>query len=101
MALYYLVPRFPTATFDLGSRLGAITSECIVPENVHTAPPPRPLTEIPRGGGGGGSKRRQFPRRGGGGGGGPNGGNFREGGGGGVGFSRVFSGGSTYKIDRL
>ena len=52
MALYYLVPRFPTATFDLGSRLGAITSECIVPENVHTAPPPRPLTEIPRGGGG-------------------------------------------------
>ena len=84
MALYYLVPRFPTATFDLGSRLGAITSECIVPENVHTAPPPRPLTEIPRGGGGG-----------------PKGGNFREGGGGGVGFSRVFSGGSTYKIDRL
>ena len=83
MALYYLVPRFPTATFDLGSRLGAITSECIVPENVHTAPPPRPLTEIPRGGGG------------------PKGGNFREGGGGGVGFSRVFSGGSTYKIDRL
>ena len=51
MALYYLVPRFPTATFDLGSRLGAITSECIVPENVHTAPPPRPLTEIPSGGG--------------------------------------------------
>ena len=42
MALYYLVPRFPTATFDLGSRLGAINSECIVPENIHTAPPSPP-----------------------------------------------------------
>ena len=73
MALYYLVPRFPTATFDLGSRLGAITSECVVPENIHTAPPP-PLTEIPRGGGG------------------PKGGNFREGGGGGVASREFFPG---------
>ena len=69
MSLYYLVPRFPTATFDVGSRLGAIASECVVPENIHNTPfppPPRPhththththtntrkATEIPRGGGG-------------------------------------------------
>ena len=39
MSLYYLVPRFPTATFDVGSRLGAITSECVIPENIHTPPP--------------------------------------------------------------
>ena len=38
MALYYLVPRFPTATFDLDSRLGATISECVVPENIY--PPP-------------------------------------------------------------
>ena len=84
MALYYLVPRFPTATFDLGSRLGAINSECIVPENIHTAPPSPPPDGNSEVGGGG-----------------PKGGNFREGGGGGVVFSRVFSGGSKYKIDRL
>ena len=51
MALYYLVPRFPTATFDLGSRLGAITSECIVPENIHTAPPSPPPDGNSEGGG--------------------------------------------------
>ena len=71
MALYYLVPRFPTATFDLDSRLGATISECVVPENIYSSPFPLPLplprletTEIPRGGEG------------------PKGGNFRGGGGG-------------------
>ena len=34
---YYLVPRFPTATFDVVSRLSAITSECVVPENIPTS----------------------------------------------------------------
>ena len=65
MALYYLVPRFPMASFDLDSRLGATISECVVP-NFFSPPPPPPrgeTTEIPGGGGGGGgSKMRQFPR---------------------------------------
>ena len=92
MSLYYLVPRFPTATFDVGSRLGAITSECVIPENIHTPPSPHTptptpthTTEIPRGGG---SKRRPFLRGGGG------------AGGGGV-ASREFFPGSPCKIDEL
>ena len=40
VALYYLVPRFSTATFDLDSRLGAIISECVVPENIYSSPSP-------------------------------------------------------------
>ena len=40
VALYYLVPRFPTATFDLDSRLGATISECVVPENIYSSPSP-------------------------------------------------------------
>ena len=40
MALYYLVPRFPTASFDLDSRLGATISECVVPENIYSSPSP-------------------------------------------------------------
>ena len=44
VALYYLVPRFPTATFDLDSRLGATISECVVPENIYPPPPPPPQT---------------------------------------------------------
>ena len=40
VALYYLVPRFPTATFDLNSRLGATISECVVPENIYSSPSP-------------------------------------------------------------
>ena len=39
VSLYYLVPRFPTSTFDVGSRLSAITSECVVTENIHNIPP--------------------------------------------------------------
>ena len=40
VALYYLVPRFPTASFDLDSRLGATISECVVPENIYSSPSP-------------------------------------------------------------
>ena len=40
VALYYLVPRFPTASFDLDSRLGATISECVVPENSYSSPSP-------------------------------------------------------------
>ena len=64
VALYYLVPRFPTASFDLDSRLGATISECVVPENIYSSPSPshgwkqRKFREE----GGGGSKMRQFPR---------------------------------------
>ena len=39
-----------------------VTSEAsylVIPKNIHTLPPPRRATEIPRGGG---SERRQFPR---------------------------------------
>ena len=66
VALYYLVPRFPTASFDLDSRLGATISECVVPENIYSSPSPshgwkqRKFREE-----GGGSKRRQFPKGGG------------------------------------
>ena len=38
VTLYYLVPRFSTATFDLDSRLGATISECVVPENIYSSP---------------------------------------------------------------
>ena len=64
VALYYLVPRFPTASFDLDSRLGATISECVVPENIYSSPSPshgwkqRKFREE----GGGGSKMRQLPR---------------------------------------
>ena len=68
MALYYLVPRFPTASFDLDSRLGATISECVVPENIYSSPSPSH-----------GWKQRKFREEGGG---GPKGGNFRGGGGG-------------------
>ena len=63
VALYYLVPRFPTASFDLDSRLGATISECVVPENIYSSPSPshgwkqRKFREE-----GWGSKMRQFPR---------------------------------------
>ena len=65
VALYYLVPRFPTASFDLDSRLGATISECVVPENIYSSPSPshgwkqRKFREE-----GGGLKMRQFPRGG-------------------------------------
>ena len=65
VALYYLVPRFSTATFDLDSRLGATISECVVPENIYSSPSPshgwkqRKFREE-----GGGLKMRQFPRGG-------------------------------------
>ena len=78
MALYYLVPRFPTATFDLCSRLGVITSECVVPENIHTHPTPPPShthTHTHTQGG-----QRKFRGAG-----DPKGGNFLRGGGGGGG----------------
>ena len=56
MALYYLVPRFPTASFDLDSRLGATISECVVPENIYSSPSPSH-----------GWKQRKFREEGGGG----------------------------------
>ena len=67
VALYYLVPRFPTASFDLDSRLGATISECVVPENIYSSPSPSH-----------GWKQRKFREEGGGG--GPKWGNFRGGG---------------------
>ena len=67
VALYYLVPRFPTASFDLDSRLGATISECVVPENIYSSPPPSY-----------GWKQRKFREEGGGG--VPKWGNFRGGG---------------------
>ena len=57
MALYYLVPRFPTASFDLDSRLGATISECVVPENIYSSPSPSPSH---------GWKQRKFREEGGG-----------------------------------
>ena len=71
VALYYQVPRFSTATFDLDSRLGAIISECVVPENISSSPPTPPLPSR-------GWKQRKFwdEEEG------PKGGNFRGGGGG-------------------
>ena len=63
VALYYLVPRFPTASFDLDSRLGATISECVVPENIYSSPSPSH-----------GWKQRKFREEGGG---GPKWGNFR------------------------
>ena len=67
VSLYYLVPRFPTSTFDVGSRLSAITSECVVTENIHNIPPPPPTHTHTQTHTGqrkfrGGSKRRQFLR---------------------------------------
>ena len=56
VALYYLVPRFPTASFDLDSRLGATISECVVPENIYSSPSPSH-----------GWKQRKFREEGGGG----------------------------------
>ena len=79
VALYYLVPRFPTASFDLDSRLGATISECVVPENIYSSPSPSH-----------GWKQRKFREEGGG---GPKGGNFRGGGGGFL--------GAPSKIDEL
>ena len=46
MALYYLVPRFPTATYDLDSRLGATFSECVVPEKTGSDWPNTHIEEI-------------------------------------------------------
>ena len=69
VALYYLVPRFPTASFDLDSRLGATISECVVPENIYSSPSPSPSH---------GRKQRKFWDEGE----GPKGGNFRGGRGG-------------------
>ena len=57
VALYYLVPRFPTASFDLDSRLGATISECVVPENIYSSPSPSPSH---------GWKQRKFREEGGG-----------------------------------
>ena len=65
VTLYYLVPRFSTATFDLDSRLGVTISECVVPENIYSSPSH-------------GWKQRKFWDEGE----GPKGGNFRGGGGG-------------------
>ena len=56
VTLYYLVPRFSTATFDLDSRLGATISECVVPENIYSSPSPSH-----------GWKQRKFREEGGGG----------------------------------
>ena len=93
MALYYLVPRFPTATFDLCSRLGVITGECVVPENIHTRPTPPPSHAHTHTHGG----QRKFRGAG-----DPKGGNFlRGGGGGGWVASRKFSPGAPSKIDEL
>ena len=50
MALYYLVPRFATATFDLGLRLCAMENLFCCGQSV----PSRPLDNGGGGGGGGG-----------------------------------------------
>ena len=92
MALYYLVARFSTATFDLCSTLGVITSECVVPENIHTPSPPPPHTHTHTH-----TQRGQRKFRGAG---DPKGGNSLGGGGGWV-ASREFFPGAPSKIDEL
>ena len=82
VSLYYLVPRFPTSTFDVGSRLSAITSECVVTENIHNIPPP-PHTHT--------HTHKRTPGNGNSGG-DPKGGNFWGGGGGGVASREFFCG---------